>query len=252
MKKYLFIISIVFYSFTSAAQDSSAVNDSAHAAADSANVTSYVIDTTLQPSGFVLSEDTIQHIKKLKQFEYAIYLDSLLRDEQKKREGQKPTVTHTSWLEAFFASTITEYFFWILAAFFVLFILYKLFFTEGIFQRQSPKIKVTETVTEEEKLNNSSDYEPLILKSIAEKNFRLAVRYLYLQTLLQLSENGFIDFAIGKTDHQYLLELNDEQFKDKFSSLLLNYEYIWYGHFEIGAIAFAGIQNEFKQFSDSL
>ena len=71
-----------------------------------------------------------------------------------------------------------------------------------------------EEITSEENLF-SINYETLLAKYIAEKNYRLAVRILYLQLLKMLSEKNIITFQPQFTNTQYLQQLAGTRFYTK-------------------------------------
>ena len=138
------------------------------------------------------------------------------------------------------------------AVVFVSFILYKLFFTEGFFQKTYAKIKVNGMPDETEHLSGNTDYGKLINQAISVKNYRMAVRYHYLQSLQKLSSKAVIQFAPDKTNYQYVRELSGKTYKNAFASLTLHYEYVWYGEFEVDENIFNAIQNKFKQFNNEV
>ena len=90
-----------------------------------------------------------------------------IKDDQQAQPA--PVRSEPSWLERFFFSSVTKIFFWALAIFFVGFILYKLFFTEGIFQRRSTSSKVAVLPAEEEQLTSTTEYTKLIAQAVANK-----------------------------------------------------------------------------------
>ena len=214
---------------------------------------SYAADTSLLYNELKLSRDSMRILQHSKQFAYAKVMDSLLKDLQKKQldasniEPEKPSL-----FEQLLSSDITKFIFWTLACFFVLFIIYKLFFTEGFFQRQSSKTAVDLLEEDDRNVNGNADYDKQVNLAISNKNYRLATRYLYLQTIQKLSGAGAISFAADKTNSQYLYELSAKPYKNEFASLTLNYEYVWYGEFLIDEIAFAKLHNRFKQFNNQL
>jgi len=210
-------------------------------------------DNVLQFNPVVISHDSVKALKDSKDFNYLQNLDSLLRVAQKeKMKEEQPSSHDPSWIEKFFDSVITRDVFWTLAACFVLFILYKLFLTEGIFQKRSASIKVNTNDDEEEVPHNVSDYNLFIEKAIAAKDFRLAVRYLYLLTLRRLSDDKLIQLAPDKTNYQYQLELKNGELKRLFALITFQYECVWYGGFEINEISFTSIHNDFKNFTAQL
>ncbi|MEP7110202.1 MAG: hypothetical protein ABI760_19560 [Ferruginibacter sp.] len=207
-------------------------------------------DTILRNNQLTVESDSVRVIKNLKAFAYAKNLDSMLHIYQQNLEtAQAPEKNEISWIDRLFLSPITKYFFWILAGIFVFLILYNLFFTEGFFQRSSAKTKVIMLPDETENLSKDTDYAKLIARAVINSNYRLAVRYHYLQSLQKLSSKAAIQFAAHKTNNQYINELSGKTYKNAFASLTLNYEYVWYGEFEIDESIFNAIQNKFKQFN---
>ncbi len=211
------------------------------------------IDTSLQHNGLAIRPDSVDRLKTQSALAYAKNLDSVLADHQRKQKAKAAKVSNKpSWLERFFLSGATMYFFWALAITFILFILYKLFFSEGFFQRTYKRSPVTVMGDEEANLAQATDFSSLISQAIHLKNYRLAVRYYYLQTLQKLSAKGQIEFAPDKTNYEYVQELAGKKFKDEFAALTLHYEYAWYGEFEITEQVFKAVQQKFTQFNTGL
>ncbi|MBK5269465.1 MAG: hypothetical protein JJE22_00495, partial [Bacteroidia bacterium] len=79
-------------------------------------------------------------------------------------------------------------------------------------------------------------------------NYRLAVRLMFLRLLKELSEKNIIRYNQGKTNFDYLLQLQPTQYYKDFFRITRNYEYSWYGQFDIGEHAYTIILNDFKNF----
>ena len=142
-----------------------------------------ITDTSLQVNQYSLINDSAEALKNTTDFAYAKNLDSILKLLKKEElSEEKPIRRKSSWLELFFFSPITKIFFWFIGCLFIGFILYRLFFTEGFFQRRTLQTNVTVLKEEEEHLSATTDYTKLIIQAVANKNYRLAVRYHYLQT----------------------------------------------------------------------
>ncbi len=105
----------------------------------------------------------------------------------------------------------------------------------------SENILISET---EEDINNLN-IDELINNAKAEKNWRLATRYYYLKLLKQLSVNQIIIWEINKTNRDYINELRESKFFDKFNKLSQIYNYVWYGDFSISETDFIAISIEF-------
>jgi len=129
--------------------------------------------------------------------------------------------------------------------------LYKLFFIEGAFSRRIIRSNVNELNTEEAGIH-LQDYDKLIDQAIRDKDYRMAVRFLYLRSLQRLSVNNLVQLEAEKTNYQYINELNNTAYKDDFLWLTLNYEYVWYGRFSVNEEIFSQLKNSFEQFNNRL
>lgn len=112
----------------------------------------------------------------------------------------------------------------------------------------------TVTIPYTESLENihQIDFEDEIEKALSNKNYRLAVRLLYLSTLKYLDGAGLITWQIEKTNSAYVNELKEPQKKHVFNLLTVQFEYVWYGDFPIDDNTFKNIQSVFQQFKGGL
>lgn len=92
---------------------------------------------------------------------------------------------------------------------------------------------------------NKLDIEDLIKKAKSDKNWRLATRYYYLKLLKLLSTNEIIIWEINKTNRDYINELRESNYFEKFNKLSQIYNYVWYGDFSISETDFIAISVEF-------
>jgi len=77
------------------------------------------------------------------------------------------------------------------------------------------------------------DFDSLISESLGNKNFKLAIRYLYLKTLVSLSNQDLIKLRDWKSPYDYERELKSE-LAPNYKELARLFEYVWYGDFEAG------------------
>ena len=114
----------------------------------------------------------------------------------------------------------------------------------------SRKSKAVE-VPYEESLENihEIDFDDQLERTIADGNYRLAVRLLYLKTLKHLSDREIIDWRPDKTNQTYVHEVHNEKYRREFSQLTHRFEYIWYGEFFIDKNGFEPIAQSFQQFN---
>jgi hypothetical protein len=94
----------------------------------------------------------------------------------------------------------------------------------------------------------SINYKQQIDHAVSEHNYREAIRLLYLQTLKMLAEKGRIDYRHERTNWDYLSQLNRTDDYDNFFYLTRNFEYTWYGHFNVSAEGYAILKDRFSSF----
>lgn len=206
-------------------------------------------DTVLYQNDLYLPYDSIKNWRNLKAYAYTKYLDSLLKNKKKPEPKATP---RPGILNSILGSGFVSVLLWTLAICFVLFIIYRLFLADGVFQRRSKAVKNAEAEVEEEVITGESDFDALIRSALQNSNYRQAVRYQYLRTLHILADKHFIDLAPDKTNFQYVREIANRSHQNDFASLTLNYEYVWYGEFEIGKDIYQKIENNFNSLNQKL
>ncbi|MGI4749480.1 MAG: DUF4129 domain-containing protein [Janthinobacterium lividum] len=95
-------------------------------------------------------------------------------------------------------------------------------------------------------------FEAEIEKAISNRNYRLAVRLLYLNCLKKLSDAGAIKWQADKTNLAYLQEIKNPEQQQKFGLLTRQFEYVWYGDFKVDQENFQQIETSFQQFNHRL
>lgn len=95
-------------------------------------------------------------------------------------------------------------------------------------------------------------FEQEIEQAITNRNYRLAVRLLYLNCLKKLSDAGAIKWQADKTNLAYLHEIQNPEQQQKFGSLTRQFEYVWYGDFKVNQEYFQQISQDFQQFNPKL
>lgn len=107
--------------------------------------------------------------------------------------------------------------------------------------------KTEAEITIEEENIHELDLDKIITTEIQQKNYRRAIRYMYLKLLKVLTDNDFIEWKLNKTNHEYFEELKKSNYLDDFNHLTWIYEYIWYGNFTVSDSFFEPTKNEFYQ-----
>jgi len=142
-----------------------------------------------------------------------------------------------------------------LLLFFLIFLLIRFFIHANLRNMKNAALQKSAVgLSEEENIIKNENIDDLIQQAIANTEYRLAVRYYYLQILKLLSEKEIITWELQKTNSDYLYELNQHDLKDPFATVTRWYDYIWYGDFEIDeikyqkvAITFDALKNRLKK-----
>ncbi len=210
-------------------------------------------DTTLYISKIEFINDSVAAWKKDKKFSYLKSIDSLLKNKKQEELNARRDESNDkmgSFIQKLLSSGLLQFIFWAIVIAFIGFIFYKLFISNGIFKRNTAKISVIKT-QEELVTATVSDYEKLIQQSIGMADYRYAVRYLFLKTLTQLADKEYLQRSADKTNYQYVQEIDADK-RNGFSSLVLNYEYVWYGNVALDKTLFTGIEKKFIAFNNKI
>ncbi|GGX31644.1 DUF4129 domain-containing protein [Aquimarina muelleri] len=91
------------------------------------------------------------------------------------------------------------------------------------------------------------DLNELITNALSEKNYRLAIRYMYLKALQDLSIKNIIQYHFEKTNTDYYKEITDSSLKTNFNRISYLYDYIWYGEFDLDEEGYQNAKKSFDQ-----
>ncbi|RZL38124.1 MAG: DUF4129 domain-containing protein [Pedobacter sp.] len=133
-------------------------------------------------------------------------------------------------------------------------IVFAIFKLAGVDLKFLSRKSKTVDVPYDESLENIHEisFDDEIENTLQSGNYRLAVRLLYLQTLKHLSDSSMIDWLPNKTNLAYVKEVQQNGGFEDFANLTTQFEYIWYGDFNIDKAAFGYIQQSFQQFNERI
>ena len=90
------------------------------------------------------------------------------------------------------------------------------------------------------------DFDKLIQEAMDQQDYRRGVRLVFLHALKILSDKELILWQSGKTNHDYVAELNRNELKTGLNELSFYFDYAWYGNFRINKDTFQKIQTTFS------
>src|SRR5688572_2239941 len=244
--QFLILLAGLLFCFNIHAQvstDTSTTTVDDYKSIDEEEETTYYSDT-LKREFRAIEFDSVQAVNSDRGFYYKRYMDSLLRATQFKVQKPRRSVDLSG---SDFFSSIFGIIFWVLAIGLFGYLVYRLFLSNSSFLSRNRKNIASDIAVVEEE--NASDPDLFLRNAIRNGNYRLAVRYLYLQSLQRLSEKKFIELNSNKTNYEYVMEVRRHKFANEFASLTLQYEYVWFGEYTVDERLFEQIQGSFTQFN---
>ena len=83
-------------------------------------------------------------------------------------------------------------------------------------------------------------------KAADKGDYRLAIRFSYLQLLKTFSENGLISYGTETTNSEYLAQLYSRSCYRDFFNVTRSYEYAWYGKMPVNKQQYESVLTDFS------
>jgi len=99
----------------------------------------------------------------------------------------------------------------------------------NLFRRTRKTGKLPYSVEEEN--IHAIQFDSEIEKAVTQRDYRLAIRLKYLETLRFLSDNNLIDWQIHKTPTEYVYELRKSELRPLLKSLTVRFIEVRYGNY---------------------
>jgi len=96
------------------------------------------------------------------------------------------------------------------------------------------------------------NYQREIERAVDSSNYRVAIRLMFLRLLRDLSQKNIIQYKHEKTNLDYLSQMSKGAYYNDFFRLARDYEYTWYGKFDVSPEAFKIIKSDFENFDRKL
>lgn len=96
------------------------------------------------------------------------------------------------------------------------------------------------------------NFDVLTSKALQNKDYRLAIRFIYLKNLKLLSDKEIITWSANKTNYSYQYEISNNNLRNKFLESTLIFDYVWYGEFPVEEVRFSEISSRLNDFSNMI
>jgi hypothetical protein len=138
----------------------------------------------------------------------------------------------------------------IIAGFAIFLMLYLSNSNVGLFRKENKIVNEEDNVDTDDIF--AINYQKEIEKAVGTSNYRLAVRLMFLRLLKNLSDRNVIQYKQDSTNFDYLLQMRSTTMYPEFFKLTRNYEYSWYGQFEIDKEKFTLMKVDFDKFDGKI
>jgi len=166
-------------------------------------------------------------------------------EEKKKKKDRKKDDRPTSDL-SFLNGTMAKLSIYILAGLILLFLLWAVL---SNIELQSKDVAIVEIETDEiddiETVDTDVGYE----NALAQRDYRLACRMLFLKVLQRLEATEKIRWKKEKTNRHYLREMSNDPQGSVFRDMVTTYEKVWYGNKPIDLPGLQSFASEASKFT---
>lgn len=203
------------------------------------------------------ADQTAVKVRKLSTEDYKGRRDFVYKELQKQESWWD---RFWSWLaEKFFGAletrgsgTLLNVILWLLAVGLLIWVIIKLAGMEGIGLFASRQVEQPISFQEESDDIHSINFAEALVKAESQKNYRLAVRLLYMQALKKLADTRRIQWQPDKPNHVFVDQMAKDPLGEEFRFLTRTYEYAWYGEFPVREHVYKFVHESFKQFLNKI
>lgn len=207
----------------------------------------------VNPSEKVWQDEKWNELKK----EYTYNPDEKEEEEEEEEEEDMVFEEHSSnsvidSLNDFFTSPLGKMLAIVIAASLLIFLIVKLISGKPIIANN--KIKPIQEIDLEnpDELPEEDTLDRLLRNALERKDYKTAVRILYLRIIRQMAESNYINWQKDKTNRDYLNEMRQRSHYRSFRDLTLVYEVIWYGDKEIADPDYQRVSQLFSNYQSNL
>lgn len=198
---------------------------------------------------FSISEKDWQALVSDKAFFYkdsVEYKNTEILHENPKPSGLSSVLNH---IFEFFFSVGGRFLFWLIALGAVIYLLYRIFLGRQtfFFTREGKKEVQGQAPDTLQQNVLETDWALYVKNALYDGNFRLAIRYRFLEMIQLLHRKGYIVYSKEKTDLDYYRSIQQLAIQQLFRSMMLQYEYAWFGKFDTGEPDWQVADAYFKQ-----
>lgn len=204
--------------------------------------------TPAQPELRIVPDSSVDRLKRDKAFAYAN--DSAYWTKKAKEPEERGKGFWDYFYEFFSGSAVRTVTYIILGVILVL-IIYRIIVVNNLFMTAASRRRKTGTEELEIEIDDNN-LDAKIQAAIQERNFRTAIRFMYLKSLRSLNDKGWIRYHAQGTNNEYISQVHPYGVGNEFRFLTHVYEYVWYGEFALSEEQFSRVQQNFQHFFNAV
>ncbi|AXY78276.1 DUF4129 domain-containing protein [Paraflavitalea soli] len=204
--------------------------------------------TPVQPELRIVPDSSVNKLKRDEAFAYAN--DSAYWTKKAKEPVKREKGFWDYFYEFFSGSGVRTVTYIILGVIFVL-IIYRIIVVNNLFMTAASRRR-KEGVQELENEIDDNDFDGKIQAAIQERDFRAAIRFMYLKSLRSLNDKGWIRYHAQGTNYEYISQVHPYGVGNEFRFLTHVYEYVWYGEFALSEEQFNRVHQNFQHFFNAV
>lgn len=194
-------------------------------------------------------DTAVNRLKKEEAFAYAndpAYWTKAKKEEEDD-EPRRRGKGFWDYVADFFSDSTARTIIYIILGVILVLIIYRIVVVNNLFMTPTSRKRIEDTEEPATEIDDNN-LDAKIQQAVQEKNYRLAIRFMYLKTLRSLNEKGWIRYHAQATNNEYINQVHHYGAGNEFRFLTHIYEYVWYGEFALTEEQFNKVQQNFQQF----
>ena len=131
-------------------------------------------------------------------------------------------------------------------------IVYRIIVVNNLFMAGASRRRTEEVIEGEIAEMEDTNLDQKIQAAVEARQFRPAIRLMYLKALRSLNEKGWIRYHAQSTNYDYMNQVQPYGVGSEFRFMTHVYEYVWYGEFPITEDQFSKVYQNFQQFFNTI
>lgn len=205
-------------------------------------------ETPVQPELRTVPDSSVNRMKQEKPFAYANDPAYWTKAAKEDTDDEKGFWYH---FYKFFSSSGVRTVTYIILGVILVLIIYRIIVVNNLFMTASSRRR-KEVADESGTEIDDDNLDHKIQSAIQERNYRSAIRFMYLKSLRSLNDKGWIRYHAQATNNDYISQVHPYGIGNEFRFLTHVYEYVWYGEFALSEEQFSRVQQNFQHFFNAV